>query len=163
MIVRLETEADWGRIRAVHEAAFPGPGEANLVDQLRHDGDLRVSLVAVDGDGSVVGHAAFSVMQAPFRALGLGPVGVRPDRQGAGVGGQLIREGLDRAEAGGWQAVFVLGDPPYYGRFGFQARLAAGFQSPYAGPHFMARWLGAEAPPVLTGSVAYPAAFRALD
>ncbi|HEY2659399.1 MAG TPA: N-acetyltransferase [Caulobacteraceae bacterium] len=162
MIVRAETPADWPLIRAVQEAAFPGPGEAALIDQLRVDGALRLSLVAVEGD-EVIGHAAFSQMQAPFRALGLGPVGVRPDRQGTGAGTQLVKAGLEQAEAQGWQGAFVLGDPRYYGRFGFQVGQAAGFQCRYAGPHFMAMALGSETLPVSTGDLAYPAAFDALD
>ena len=160
--MRPETPADWAQIRAVQEAAFPGPGEAVLVDQLRRDGALRLSLVAVLDD-IVIGHAAFSEMRAPFRALGLGPVGVQPDRQGTGVGSQLIRAGLDLATGRGWQGAFVLGDPGYYRRFGFQVRQAAGFECRYGGPHFMAMALGSEALPASSGAVAYPRAFDALD
>ena len=50
-----------------------------------------------------------------------------------------MRAALDRAREGGWAAVFVLGDPAYYGRFGFSADAARGYASPYAGEHFLAR------------------------
>jgi len=161
MIVRGETEADRDGIRRVEEDAFPGPDEAKLVDQLRMDGDLRLSLVALEGD-RIVGHIAFSVMRAPFRALGLAPVAVSPQRQKTGIGAALVNAGLKLAADEGWQGVFVLGDPPYYERFGFHVALAAGFRCRYAGEHFMAKPLGA-ALPVLSGEVDYAPAFAALD
>ena len=106
--VRDETSADVAAICHVVAAAFPGPAEARLVDLLRTDGDLLYSLVAVEDD-RVVGHVAFSPMDAPFRALGLGPIAVRPERQGRGIGRRLIEAGLARAGAEGWRAVFLLG------------------------------------------------------
>jgi putative acetyltransferase len=161
MIIRGETEADWAGIRRVQTAAFPGPGEAQLVDQLRADGDLRLSLVAAEGD-EIVGHVAFSVMRAPFRALGLAPVAVSPGRQKAGIGAALIKAGLEQADESGWDGVFVLGDPRYYQRFGFDVAAAAGFRCRYAGAHFMVKSLG-DALPVLNGEVDYAPAFAALD
>jgi putative acetyltransferase len=78
MIIRAETPADSTSVRAVVEAAFPTPREADLVDRLRCDGDAVFSLVAVKGT-ELVGHVTFSKMRAPFRALGLGPVAVLPE------------------------------------------------------------------------------------
>ena len=161
MIIRGETDADRAAIRRVEEAAFPGPDEAKLVDQLRADGDLHISLVA-DDDCEIVGHVAFSLMLSPFRALGLAPVAVSPERQRAGIGSALIHAGLKQAAAEGWRGVFVLGDPPYYERFGFDVALAAGFACRYAGEHFMVKPLG-DALPVLSGEVDYAPAFAALD
>ena len=66
-------------------------------------------------------------MTAPFRALGLGPVSVKPHRQCEGIGNQLVRMGLEQAREGGWQGVFVVGDPKFYTRFGFEPALAKGF------------------------------------
>src|SRR5690606_34609089 len=113
-------------IRAVLGAAFPGPAEAELVERLRADRDAVLSLVAEDG-GAVIGHIMFSRMTAPFRALGLGPLAVAPSWQQSGIGSCLVREGLGRAKADGWQGVFVLGDPAYYRRFGFDPARASGF------------------------------------
>jgi len=161
MLIRPETTTDIAAIRAVEEAAFARPTEAALVDALRQAGDLTLSLVAVDGE-RIVGHVAFSKMQAPFRALGLGPVAVLPDRQRSGIGGELIREGLARAAAEDWQGVFVLGDPAYYGRFGFEVDMARDFQSPYAGPYLMARSLFAGDLPARSGTIEYAPAFAAL-
>jgi putative acetyltransferase len=160
MIVRPEEPADRPAVRAVVEAAFPTPAEAQLVDRLRSDGDAAISLVAVEDD-IVVGHVMFSRMTAEFRALGLGPVAVVPTRQRFGTGSLLIRRGLARAGADGWAMVFVLGDPAYYRRFGFDPMLASGFASPYAGPHLMA--LGLTRPlPSLSGTIDYAPAFAAL-
>jgi putative acetyltransferase len=100
-------------------------------------------------------------MSAPFRALALAPVTVVPERQDAGIGSRLIRAGLERATADGWQGVFVLGEPEYYGRFGFDAALAADFTSPYAGPYFMALTLNTELP-ATEGKIDHAPAFAAL-
>ncbi len=72
-----------------------------------------------------------------------------------------MREGLTRAAAAGWQAVFVLGDPAYYGRFGFSVDAARGFDSPYAGGHFMVLTLERGAVP-MTGQVRHAPAFARL-
>jgi len=160
MFIRDEESADVVGIRKVVEAAFPLPLEAELVDQLRMNGESVISLVAIDGS-EIVGHVLFSKMTAPFRVLGLAPVSVLPSRQRAGIGSQLIRAGLKRVEDGGWEGVFVLGDPAYYQRFGFSPARASGFTSPYAGPHFMLLNLNGD-PPVTEGNVNYAPAFAAL-
>ena len=160
MNIRTEQPADILAIREVVTAAFGQPLEADLVDRLRADGDSVISLVAEE-EGRVVGHIMFSRLTAPFRALGLAPVSVAPDRQRAGTGSRLIRAGLERAAREGWQAVFVLGDPAFYRRFGFDANQASGFSSPYAGPHLMVLALGG-ALPAITGEIAYAPAFAVL-
>ena len=128
MIVRDEQPADRAVIREVVQAAFGQAAEADLVDRLREDGDAVVSLVAVE-ERAILGHVLLSRMQAPFRALGLAPVSVRPDRQRSGVGSGLVRVG-DAARDESWDAVFVLGDPAFYRRFGFDPEAARGFARP---------------------------------
>jgi len=103
----------------------------------------------------------FSPMQAPVRALALAPLAVARDRHSQGIGSALIEAGHEIAREEGWDAIFVLGDPAYYGRFGYDLALAAGFESSYAGPHFMALSL-AGALPTRQGSLAYAPAFAAL-
>ena len=161
MIVQPETPGDVAAIRAVEEAAFLQSAEAKLVEDLRDAGDSVFSLVAVE-DGSIAGHAMFSRLQAPFPALALGPVAVLPDRQRMGVGSRLIREGIARSEAAGWLGIFVLGDPAFYQRFGFDVGKARGFVSPYAGPHWMALPLGRSELPTSTGSIQHAPAFAKL-
>ena len=160
MILSDEAPTDAAAIRAVVTAAFGQPGEADLIERLRADGDAVISLVAAER-GEVLGHILLSRMAAPFRALGLAPVAVDPRHQHRGIGSRLIRAGLARAARDGWQGLFVVGDPRYYRRFGFDAALAGGFDSPYAGPHFMALALDG-ALPTTGGPVAYASAFAAL-
>ena len=161
MVIRLETPSDVAAICVVEVAAFPTPAEARLVEDLCAAGDAVFSLVAVDG-GRVVGHAMFSKMAAPFPALALGPVAVLPERQRTGIGSLLIRDGIARSEAAGWAGIFVLGNPAYYGRFGFRVERASAFESPYAGPHLMALALGRDDPPTSSGRIQYAAAFASL-
>ena len=161
MIVRSEAPDDVAAIRAVEEVAFGQPAEAQLVDDLRAAGNSVFSLVAVD-DGTVVGHTLFSRMKAPFPALALGPVAVLPEYRRTGFGSRLIRQGIARSEAAGWQGIFVLGDPAFYRRFGFDVGKASGFISPYAGPHLMALPVGRNELPTSTGSIQHAPAFAKL-
>jgi putative acetyltransferase len=128
MIVRAETLADLPAIRSVVTAAFQdaphsGGNEAAIVDALRQAGALAVSLVADEG-GAVVGHVAFSPVAIDGQDIGwygLGPVAVVPGKQRRGIGEALIRAGLARIEQRGARGCVVLGDPAYYGRFGFRS------------------------------------------
>lgn len=160
--VRPEAEADVRAIRAILEAAFPTRLEADLVDQLRADGDVVLSLIA-GLEGDVVGYAMFSRMRRPAQTLGLGPVAVCVRHRRKGIAAGLIRAGLRRAGNQGWKGVFVLGDPAYYRRFGFDPDLAAGFTTPYARPYLMALTLGADGLPARTGKLEYAGAFAALE
>jgi putative acetyltransferase len=161
MIIRAEELCDGAAIHDVVRAAFGRTSEAALVDRLRADGDGVVSLVAVD-DASIIGHVMLSRMNAPFPAVGLAPVSVRADRQKSGVGSSLVLEALARARQGRFEAVFVLGDPGFYGRFGFRSEPASGFASPYAGPHFMILPLKSGLS-TTTGNIDYALAFATLE
>jgi putative acetyltransferase len=97
--------------------------EAAIVERLRKAEALTLSLVAEVG-GEPVGHVAFSPVMIDGRHLGwfgLGPVAVRPDQQGLGIGSALIREGLERLAHLGAAGCVLVGEPAYYGRFGFAA------------------------------------------
>ena len=163
--IRPAAEGDAAAIRAVLIAAFPGSGEADLVERLAADGDLVFGFVAID-EGEVVGYAAFSRMvvladELRVPALALGPIAVAPDRQGRGIAGRLIECGLAAANGRGIAIVFVLGEPELYGRFGFRAQTAAPFASPYAGTHLMAQWLSSPRAPA-SGRADYAQAFAGL-
>lgn len=165
LIVRPGAGSDEDAIRAVHLAAFPTLAEADLVGMLRDDFDSEISLVAIE-DGRIVGHAMLSRMKVDgdgraYRALGLGPVSAFPERQRQGIGSALIDEAMRLAESRGEELVFVLGEPAYYGRFGFSAETALPFASPYSGPYFMARSFGA--PLAASGTAAYARAFASLS
>ena len=159
--VRAETPADFAAIRAINTVAFGGAQEAALVDALRADGDLVLSLVAETGD-DIVGHVAFSRMQVEQAgratpAVSLAPLAVRPEHQRRGLGTALVKSGLKQLTKRGETLVFVLGEPEYYGRFGFTTGRAARFTSPYPGPHFQSLTLSPQAPS--SGTVRYARAF----
>jgi putative acetyltransferase len=161
MIIRDEQIEDEAAIRDVVAAAFGRQDEARLIDRLRGDGDLVMSLVASDGQ-AIVGSAVFSRMTAPFPALALGPLAILPEQQRRGLGGRLVTAGIARAQKARWQGLFVLGNPLYYARFGFDPALASGFTCRYAGPHLMALALQSNLPAV-SGAVSYAPAFALLD
>jgi putative acetyltransferase len=159
---RAETSADHFAVRHIHQRAFGRDVEADLVEALRREGSVVLSFVAEE-EGQILGHVMFSRMEAPFRALGLAPIAVVPERQGEGIGSLLIKAGLARARAEGWEGVFVVGEPAYYVRFGFDAKPASGFQSPYAGPYFMAIALQGPGLPCASGRVDYAPAFAGIE
>lgn len=160
MALRYELPSDCDAIRAVHTAAFPTDAEARLVDALRDAGRLTLSLVAMIGD-SVVGHVALSPVTIDGETVGLGlaPVAVRPEQQGRGVGGRLIREALDRCRADGVPLVVVLGEPGYYRRFGFVPASRYGLSDPYGGGDAFLAIRLREDRPIPTGLVAYSPEF----
>lgn len=133
-MIRYAKPSDRPAIAEIVEAAFGRADEARLVDALRADGDAMFELVAEE-DGAVVGHILFSRLYADRDELiaALAPVAVRPDRQAAGLGSALIRAGLESAREFGAWGVLVLGEPAYYGRFGFTAEAAAQVAAPYRG------------------------------
>jgi putative acetyltransferase len=120
-MVRLERPDDIAGIREVHLASFPTGAEATLVDLLRDAGRLAVSLVA-EIDGRIVGHVAFSPVSAGSGAAGLGlaPLAVLPGSRTHGIAAGLVTVGLEACTARGCGWVVVLGEPGYYGRFGFR-------------------------------------------
>ena len=136
---RPERSGDEGTIHDLNAAAFPTAAEARLVDALRVAGRLAISLVAADAD-SVVGHVAFSPVTADeYAGLGLAPLAVREAHRRRGVAAMLVREGLAASEAQHSPFVVVLGDPAYYGRFGFVRAADFGLGNEYgADDEFMA-------------------------
>ena len=163
MGIRIEDTSDWSTIYAVYEAAFGQVIEADLVHRMQDDGDLILSLLA--HAGRPAGHIAFSrlLLHEPPAVKGcvLAPLAVAPEFQRQGVGSALVRHGLERLEAAGYDLVVVLGDPDYYGRFGFSPGLARRLETPYDGPYLQALALserGKEA----HGPVSYAQAFAEL-
>ncbi len=122
-----ESDADWWEVEALFDLCF-APGRNALSSYRLRDGVAPMkdlSLVARDPQGIAGGAIRYwPVRIAPdhgqsLRALLLGPVAVHPTHQGEGLGRMLIRESLALAQAKGWDRVMLVGDAPYYGRFGF--------------------------------------------
>ena len=163
MIIRPESERDCTAIRKLHSEAFRSDEEACLVDRLRRTGALAVSLVAED-EQQVIGHIALSPMQRRADqpvTLGLGPLAVVPERQNEGVGSALVEAAIEEARAEGVGALFVLGHPDYYPRFGFLPANHRGIQCVYEGPPeaFMVIELQPEGLRGYSGVVRYHEAF----
>jgi putative acetyltransferase len=126
--IRAETAADLPAIGAVIAAAFlqaphTSNTEQHIVNALRRAGKLTISLVA-ETDNTIVGHVAVSPVTLSDAAqgwFGLGPIAVLPERQRLGVGSELMRAALRILRERGASGCVVLGEPQYYGRFGFQA------------------------------------------
>jgi putative acetyltransferase len=169
--IRPEGPGDAPAIRALIDAAFaPSTEEGRIVDALREDPAAWVadlSLVALDeADHLIVGQCVTSVgtlhgadgVLRPI--LGLGPISVRPDRQGQGIGGALIHETIARATTSGWPVIVLLGHATYYPRFGFEPARPLGIEppQPWSDDHWMAlRLPGWSAD--LRGTMRYPSAF----
>jgi putative acetyltransferase len=150
-------------IRAVNGAAFEGAEEADLVDRLRTDAHVLVSLVAELGS-NVIGHCMFSRMwintsAGLVSAVSLAPVAVHPNHQRQGIGSRLIQHGLELLRDQGERVVIVVGHPAYYPRFGFSTIIAECLESPFPREAFMALELTVGALEGIRGSVVYPPAF----
>ncbi|NUB44052.1 N-acetyltransferase [Fertoebacter nigrum] len=118
-----ETEADWWEVEALYDLCF-APGRTALSSYRLRDGVPTVAaLCGVLRDADNILAAAiryWPVEVAEQDVLLLGPVAVHPTRQGEGLGGLLITESLAEARKLGWERVLLVGDAPYYGRFGFR-------------------------------------------
>lgn len=120
-----EDNDDWWEVEALYDLCFAPGREALSSYRLRDDVQpvADLSLVARDNDHILAGAIRFWPVQIGAQvALLLGPVAVHPTRQGEGLGGLLIRESLSKAKDLGWNRVILVGDAPYYSKFGF-ARL----------------------------------------
>lgn len=167
MRIRTQTADDDSAVWQINKAAFPTPAEAGLVERLNAEAEPLVSLVAEE-HGALVGHILFSPValaaDSDFFAMGLGPMAVLPNRQRRGIGGALLRAGLDACRELGCRAVFVLGHPDYYPRFGFVAASRFGINSQFEVPDdaFMALELEPDALSGKAGEMRYHPAFDAL-
>ncbi len=163
-IVREEVPADVPSIGAITAAAFlnaphSSHTEQHIVNALRRSGVLTISLVA-ELDGVLVGHIALSpvsISDGSTQWFGLGPISVLPAHQGHGVGSALMVAALAALRQHRAEGCVLLGEPSYYGRFGFRATpdlVLPGVPHEY----FQALHLGTATP---RGIVTYHPAFEA--
>jgi putative acetyltransferase len=122
-VIRDEAPADVDPVLALNAAVFETDVEARLVDALRANGRLTLSLVAVE-EPAVIGHIAFSPLTITRRdgriveGIGLGPMAVSHARQRSGIGTRLVTTGLGRLRGAGHPFCVVLGHAAYSPRFG---------------------------------------------
>ena len=166
--IRPERPEDHAAIGAVVAAAFGSPAEARLVDDIRSSPGFipDLSLVAEAG-GQIVGHVMISHVTLDDdgtrrRVASLSPLAVRPDRQGRGIGGALVRAAVDRADELGEPLVVLEGSPQYYGRFGFEHSVVHGIEidlPSWAPPEAAQIRRLSRYDPALRGRLVYPPAF----
>lgn len=164
LMLRPELPGDACAISQLTAAAFAHATHSShtehvIVDALCRHGQLTLSLVAAQGK-ALVGHVAVSPVTISSGAggwHGLGPLSVAPDHQRQGIGTRLTHAALAELRHLGSQGCVVLGDPAYYGRFGFRVRPSLVLPGVPPG-YFQALPFGTDVP---MGAVRYHAAFDA--
>lgn len=119
-----ETEADWWEVEALYDLCF-SPGRTALSSYRLRDGVPTVAALCLTlrQDGVLVAAIRYWPVEVGGEdVLLLGPVAVHPTHQGEGLGGVLINQSLTEARRLGWERVMLVGDAPYYRRFGFEKR-----------------------------------------
>ncbi|WP_099826740.1 GNAT family N-acetyltransferase [Oceaniglobus indicus] len=121
--LREEIPDDSWEVEALYDLCF-APGREALSSYRLRDGVAPVRdlcLAARDGDGTLAAAIRYwPVRVADAPVLLLGPIAVHPTRQGEGLGALVMLESLALAPGLGWKRVLLVGDEPYYGRFGFR-------------------------------------------
>ncbi len=131
-VIRSEEQRDFESVFRINALAFDADTEAKLVELLRKV-EGYISLVA-EKDGQIIGHISFTPVRLGDQKTafaGLAPMSVLPKYQNQGIGSQLVEAGLQACREAGFTAVFVLGHPGYYPRFGFQIARPKGFSCEY--------------------------------
>lgn len=164
VIIRPAEPQDREQIDALVRAAFGRGDEALLVRRLVEAGDAVLELVA-ERAGKIRGHILFSRLRVirddrTSNAVALAPIAVDPEHQREGIGGRLIEEAHLRLRTAGERLSVVLGEPSYYGRFGYTHGRAAGFDSDYQSEALQALAFEEDAP--TTGRLVYARAFAQL-
>lgn len=165
-LIRPEGPADLIVIADVIQEAFLEDSRSShtehfIIDSLRKGDVLSISLVA-EINGNVVGNLAFSPVEITNGAqgwYGLGPIAVKPNFQGQGIGQALVQNGLEALKRRGAQGCVVLGEPEFYGRFGFQNKTDLVLEG-VPQENFLFLAFGEELP---TGHVTYHQAFQAKE
>ena len=163
MTIRPEEPQDRAAIYELNVLAYGRDDEAKLVEDLRQGHHAKMSLV-VDAGGTIVAHIMFSAVQimtdaGPMQALALAPLAVHPSQQQHGIGSTPVKDGLYLVAQHHHRVVLVVGDPDFYGRFGFSAELTKNLKCKFAGENFLALELKPGALKGVEGMVMYPPPF----
>lgn len=128
--LRREEARDVAAIEALVLAAF-GPGRfAKTAERLREASAMTAGFVAYEGDHLLGSVRLWSVKVGQARSVFLGPIAVDQTRRSAGLGGEMVLACIDEAKAQGLDGVLLVGDPPYFSRFGFEAAPEAVLDGP---------------------------------
>lgn len=165
-MIRPEHPGDATAIHDLVASCFDTPAEATLIEQLRSAGRLIISLVEEQG-GQLVGHVGFSPVTIDNRVtdgLGLAPLAVAATHRRRGIGAALVRAGLAACRNRDAGFVVVLGDPAYYGRFGFATASQRRLQDTFGGGDaFGVIELRADALPPTGGVIRYAPEFAVVS
>ena len=162
MEIRPESSEDRAGIYQLIQAAFADKDyssgtEGLIVDALRKQGDLTISLVAIQSE-TLVGHIAFSPVSIAGQSeniYSLGPVAADPSLRFQGIGTALINAGLERLQVLKARACVLIGDPNYYHRFGFVGN--CGLRYGELPPSYVQALVWGE--PLSTGEISFAPAF----
>ena len=162
MIIRETLPTDFDDITHCIFSAFQNDGEVTLVWQLRADNDVVMELVAEEA-GSIVGHVVVSNLSLnpdfSLRCGGVAPLSVLPSHQSNGIGSRLMEAVIERSRSVELDALFLLGDPDYYQRFGFEV---TDITSDYPAEFFQAFELTAQCLNNVSANANYAKAFSAI-
>ena len=163
--IREERPDDVAVIRRINQHAFGQDDEANIVEALRANNGVLLSLVATR-DGEVVGHLMFSVATiGDVIGAALGPMAIHPHHQRQGIGSQLVEAGIHTLKGAGCPFIVVVGHPEFYPRFGFKPASAYGLQCEWNVPDdvFMVLMLDSARTSSLSGAVKYRGEFSTVS
>jgi putative acetyltransferase len=163
--IRPEEPADVEAIREVNRRAFGQDQEGRIVDALRANGAVLISLVAVE-QGRIVGHILYSLARiGDLGGAALGPMAVAPEAQRRGIGTRLVEAGNTFLASSGCPFVVVVGHPEFYPRFGFTPARARGITCKWDVPDdvFMVLVLDEARMKGVTGAVAYRPEFSTVE
>lgn len=164
--IREESVSDEKAIDDLLKSSFPSQAEALLVEKLRRNGALLLSLVA-EKDGEILGHIAFSrlaVGESGKTGVALAPLAVKAPFRGKGIGAALVKAGHDLLAGRGELYSVVLGEADYYARFGYKPAIEFGIRCPYQVPdiHYRALPLAPGGLDGVSGLASYRAEFAEL-
>ena len=160
MFIRETRDSDLSDILQIEREAFGQDDEADLVKALLNDTSAKpiLSLLAYK-ENLPVGHILFTSArliktQNAISIAILAPLAVLPDAQKQGIGGKLIKKGLQILADSAVDLVFVLGHPAYYPRYGFKPAGELGFEAPHPIPDEHAdAWMVQALQPDIVGTV----------
>ena len=161
-MIREAQESDLEAVLNLIHSSFSNKAESDLVKQLISDNDVLLNLV-IEASNTIIGNVVVSkVTMEPDMGLfcgGVAPLSVLPERQSSGIGSQLMKEAIKKSNEMGMDALFLLGDPDYYKRFGFNI---SNLKSDYRVEHFQELELTRNCLVNLKSKVTYANAFLSL-